>query len=46
MVARWVERFLVDGAAGMADRSSRPRRSPTRTVANVADEIAALRRRV
>ncbi|AWI59588.1 transposase InsO family protein [Sinorhizobium fredii] len=44
VVARWVERFLADGAAGMADRSSRPRTSPRRTVANVADEIAALRR--
>ena len=45
VVARWVARFLADGPAGMADRSSRPRTSPRRTAAKVvADEIAVLRR--
>lgn len=28
---RWVRRFRAEGAAGLADRSSRPRSSPTRT---------------
>ncbi len=46
IVARWVERFLSQGPAGMADRSSRPKRSPAQTPATIADEIAALRRRV
>ncbi|MDF0700699.1 IS481 family transposase, partial [Rhizobium sp. MC63] len=44
VVARWTARFLADGAAGMADRSSRPRTSPRRTAANIAGEIAVLRR--
>ncbi|ANL56488.1 transposase [Rhizobium leguminosarum bv. phaseoli CCGM1] len=44
VVARWTARFLADGTAGMADRSSRPRRSPRRTATNIAGEIAVLRR--
>jgi len=44
VVARWVERFRAEGSAGMADRSSRPKTSPRRTKAAVADTIAALRR--
>ena len=44
VVARWVERFRAEGSAGMADRSSRPKTSPRRTEAIVADAIAALRR--
>ncbi|ADV14765.1 hypothetical protein Mesau_05743 [Mesorhizobium australicum WSM2073] len=28
VVARWVERFRVEGSAGMIDRSSRPKTSP------------------
>ncbi|MGO7301372.1 IS481 family transposase [Rhizobium ruizarguesonis] len=44
VVGRWVARFLADGTAGMADRPSRPRTSPRRTAASVADEIALLRR--
>jgi transposase InsO family protein len=28
---RWINRFLTQGVAGLEDRSSRPRRSPTRT---------------
>ena len=45
VVARWVERYKVDGAAGMADRSSRPARCPKTTQAAVAERIVALRRR-
>jgi transposase InsO family protein len=45
IVVRWVGRFLSEGPTGMADRSSRPKRSPAQTPATVADEIAALRRR-
>ncbi|MGE6786172.1 IS481 family transposase [Ensifer adhaerens] len=44
IVGRWVERFRREGPAGMADRSSRPKRSPAQTPAAVADEIARLRR--
>jgi transposase InsO family protein len=44
VVARWVGRFRAEGRAGMADRSSRPQRSPKRTAATIADEIAMLRR--
>ena len=45
IVGRWVARFLCEGAPGMADRSSRPKRSPKRTAAALADAIATLRRR-
>lgn len=44
VVARWVGRFQTEGRAGMADRSSRPKRSPKQTAATIADEIATLRR--
>src|SRR5262245_45330786 len=44
VVARWVERFRTEGRAGMVDRSSRPKTSPKRTEATVADAIVALRR--
>ena len=44
VVARWVERLRAEGSAGMADRSSRPKTSPRRTEATVADAIASLRR--
>lgn len=45
VVGRWVARFRCEGRAGMADRSSRPKRSPAQTPAAVADAIATLRRR-
>jgi hypothetical protein len=45
VVARWVERFVRDGSAGMADRSSRPKMSPRQITAAVAGETAMLRRR-
>lgn len=44
IVARWLERFKAEGRAGMADRSSRPRYSPSATDQAVADPIVALRR--
>ena len=44
VVARWVGRFQAEGRAGMADRSSRPTRSPRQTAATLADEIVTLRR--
>lgn len=31
---RWVRRFRAEGPAGLADRSSRPRSTPTRTSAD------------
>ncbi|MCG2969131.1 helix-turn-helix domain-containing protein, partial [Escherichia coli] len=30
-VSKWVARYKAEGAAGLEDRSSRPRRSPNRT---------------
>jgi transposase InsO family protein len=44
VVKRWVERYKAEGRAGMADRSSRPRRSPGATSQAVVDRIVALRR--
>ncbi len=40
---RWAERYRQVGAAGMADRSSRPHRSPKRTPAPVVRRIVHLR---
>ncbi len=40
---RWVSRFRNEGPAGLADRSSRPRRSPNRTPAQVESRVLALR---
>jgi transposase InsO family protein len=41
----WWRRYQADGVAGLADRSSRPHRSPTRTKASVERRIISLRRR-
>ncbi|AGL17573.1 integrase catalytic protein [Actinoplanes sp. N902-109] len=41
---RWSQRYRMDGAAGMADRSSRPRTSPNRTPAPVERKVLHLRR--
>lgn len=41
---RWVRRFRDEGAAGLADRSSRPHRSPRKTSADVEERVLALRR--
>lgn len=43
-MARWVERFNVEGVAGMVDRSSRPRRSPKATGQAMIERIVKLRR--
>lgn len=40
---RWAERYRTDGPAGMADRSSRPHRSPRATAAPVVRRIVHLR---
>ena len=44
-VRKWLARFLAEGVAGLADRSSRPRRLHRPTPQNVRDEIVALRRK-
>jgi transposase InsO family protein len=44
-VRTWITRYAAEGEAGLADRSSRPRTSPTRTPAEVEDRIVELRRR-
>ncbi|QGN54353.1 IS481 family transposase [Novosphingobium sp. Gsoil 351] len=43
-VAKWLARYRAEGEAGLADRSSRPRRFPGATPANIIDEIIAQRR--
>lgn len=40
---RWVARFDAEGDAGLCDRSSRPRRTPTRTPKEVEDRVLAAR---
>jgi transposase InsO family protein len=45
---RWVvtlvQRFLAEGEAGLAPRSRRPQRSPSRTAGPLEDEIIAIRK--
>lgn len=41
---RWVARFRAEGAAGLLDRSSRPRRCPRRTATAVEQAVLQLRR--
>lgn len=41
----WWRRYRTEGTAGLEDRSSRPRRSPTRTKPATERRIVALRRR-
>jgi transposase InsO family protein len=43
-VGKWVRRYECDGQAGMFDHSSRPRRSPRRVAADVAQQVIELRR--
>jgi transposase InsO family protein len=43
-VRKWRDRFAAAGAAGLADRSSRPARSPTRLDSQAEEEIETLRR--
>lgn len=40
---RWISRFRSHGAAGLVDRSSRPRRFPTATPSTVVSELLAVR---
>jgi transposase InsO family protein len=40
---RWVNRYRSLGEAGLADRSSRPQRSPSRTPAGVEQQVLQLR---
>jgi transposase InsO family protein len=42
---KWWKRYLETGILGLEDRSSRPRRSPTKTPAKVERKVVALRRR-
>jgi len=43
-VQRWVDRYRAEGDAGLRDRSSRPRRCPRRTSAEVEATVLMLRR--
>jgi transposase InsO family protein len=43
-VAKWVERFRIEGVAGLRDRSSRPNSSPSQTTPAVCAAVEALRR--
>ncbi len=43
-VSKWWRRWLAEGDAGLQDRSSRPRRSPTRTAKRVEERVFRLRR--
>lgn len=42
-VSKWVTRFRAEGPAGLADRSSRPHRSPNQTPQRTERRIIALR---
>src|SRR3954470_24768746 len=44
-VRTWIARYAAEGEAGLADRSSRPHTSPTRTAVEVEDRIVELRAR-
>ncbi len=44
VVARWVDRYRVGGAAAMCDRSSRPLHIPRQTAAVVTNRVTNLRR--
>jgi transposase-like protein len=43
-VAKWVERFRMEGAAGLRDRSSRPHSLPSQTPSATCAQIEVLRR--
>ena len=42
--AKWLARYRSEGPAGLADRSSRPRRTPCATTAETIEQVIALRR--
>ena len=41
---RWIGRYRVEGASGLQDRPSRPRRSPTRTAVELEARVLQVRR--
>src|SRR5579859_6064669 len=41
---RWIRRYCLEGAAGLHDRPSRPRRSPTRTAVELERRVLQVRR--
>ena len=43
-VHRWIARYNAEGEAGLFDRSSRPRRMPSRTSPEVEDVVVAARK--
>src|SRR6266478_6713513 len=43
-VAKWVERFRMEGVDGLRDRSSKPHSSPSQTPPATCTVVAALRR--
>ena len=43
-VRHWLHRFATEGEAGLADRSSRPHHSPTKTPPEVEAKVVALLR--
>ena len=43
-VRKWRDRYAAEGAAGLADRTSKPHHSPTRLASDAEDEIEQLRR--
>ena len=42
---RWVDRYELEGEAGLHDRSSRPRCMPTRTSERVETQVVAARKK-
>lgn len=44
LVRKWRDRFAAEGAARLADRSSRPHRSPSQVAEPIQAEIVRLRR--
>ncbi|MCJ2139557.1 IS481 family transposase [Methylobacterium sp. E-066] len=43
-VAKWLARYRTEGAAGLADRSSRPHRIPRATATDVVEQVVVQRR--
>ena len=44
-VRKWRDRYVADGDKGLADRSSRPRRSPNRTPRQLRRKVCRIRKR-
>ncbi|MTD59353.1 hypothetical protein GKO32_36030 [Amycolatopsis sp. RM579] len=40
---KWADRYLAEGPAGMADRSSRPHHSPAKTSPGMVRRVVRLR---